>query len=158
GGRRAFVSRAGDRDAAGAGRPVSRAAARRARAGAPVFPGGGGRDRRLEEDAGGQGRGDRGRDRMAALRRCRHRRPLDLFPRPGRQFARMRRTGDMGYRMKLPAGTKLVVATHNAGKLAEIGGLIGPFGLEAVSAGALGLPEPEETGVTFEENALIKAE
>lgn len=55
-------------------------------------------------------------------------------------------------------GRKLVVATHNAGKLREIDDLIAPFGLEAVSAGALGLPEPEETGTTFEENALIKAE
>lgn len=53
---------------------------------------------------------------------------------------------------------KLVVATHNAGKLREIGDLIAPFGVEAVSAAALGLPEPEETGTTFEENAFIKAD
>lgn len=52
---------------------------------------------------------------------------------------------------------KLVVATHNAGKLAEFADLIGPFGFETQSAGELGLPEPDETGTTFEENAYIKA-
>jgi len=52
---------------------------------------------------------------------------------------------------------KLVIATHNAGKLREISELLAPFGLECVSAGELGLPEPEETGSTFVENALIKA-
>lgn len=59
--------------------------------------------------------------------------------------------------MKFDRGTRLVVATHNKGKLAEIRDLIGPFGLEAVSAGELGLPEPAETGTTFEENAYTKA-
>ena len=52
---------------------------------------------------------------------------------------------------------KLVIATHNAGKLREIADLIAPFRVQAVSAGALGLPEPEETGTTFEENAALKA-
>jgi len=52
---------------------------------------------------------------------------------------------------------KLVIATHNAGKLKEIGALLAPFGLECISAGALGLPEPAETGTTFVANALIKA-
>lgn len=52
---------------------------------------------------------------------------------------------------------KLVVASHNAGKLKEIADLIGPFGFETQSAGALGLPEPDETGTTFEQNAYIKA-
>lgn len=52
---------------------------------------------------------------------------------------------------------KLVIATHNAGKLREISVLLAPFGLECVSAGELGLPEPAETGTTFVENALIKA-
>jgi XTP/dITP diphosphohydrolase len=51
----------------------------------------------------------------------------------------------------------LVIATHNAGKLQEIGALLAPYGLECVSAGSLGLPEPAETGTTFVENALIKA-
>lgn len=54
--------------------------------------------------------------------------------------------------------SKLVVATHNAGKLKEIRELLAPFGVEAVSAGELGLPEPEETGTTFAENARIKAD
>jgi XTP/dITP diphosphohydrolase len=50
-----------------------------------------------------------------------------------------------------------VVASHNKGKLAEIAQLLAPFGFEAKSAAEYGLPEPEETGTTFEENAYIKA-
>jgi XTP/dITP diphosphohydrolase len=52
---------------------------------------------------------------------------------------------------------KLVIATHNAGKLREIAALLAPYGVECMSAGELGLPEPAETGTTFAENALIKA-
>lgn len=52
---------------------------------------------------------------------------------------------------------KIVVATHNDGKLREIRELLAPYGLEANSAGELGLPEPAETGTTFEENAYTKA-
>jgi XTP/dITP diphosphohydrolase len=52
---------------------------------------------------------------------------------------------------------RLVVATHNAGKLREIRDLLGPLGFDTVSAGELNLPEPEETGATFEENAILKA-
>ncbi len=59
--------------------------------------------------------------------------------------------------MKLAAGTRLVVATHNPGKVAEINDLVRPFGLDAVSAGELGLPEPEETETTFAGNARLKA-
>ena len=51
----------------------------------------------------------------------------------------------------------LVVATHNAGKLKELGALLAPYGLNCISAGSLGLPEPAETGRTFTDNALIKA-
>jgi XTP/dITP diphosphohydrolase len=51
----------------------------------------------------------------------------------------------------------IVVASHNKGKLAEIAQLLAPFGFEAKSAAEYGLPEPEETGTTFEENAYIKA-
>lgn len=51
----------------------------------------------------------------------------------------------------------LVIASHNAGKVREISALVGPYGIEPVSAGALGLPEPEETGTTFAENATLKA-
>ena len=54
-------------------------------------------------------------------------------------------------------GQRLVIATHNAGKLKEIAALLAPFGVDCVSAGELGLPEPEETGTTFAENALLKA-
>jgi XTP/dITP diphosphohydrolase len=57
---------------------------------------------------------------------------------------------------KLEPG-KLVVASHNKGKLREINELLQPYGFEVVSAGDLGLPEPEETGTTFEANAEIKA-
>lgn len=52
---------------------------------------------------------------------------------------------------------RLVLASHNAGKLREIAGLLRPFRIEVVNAGALGLPEPEETGMTFAENAELKA-
>ncbi len=51
----------------------------------------------------------------------------------------------------------LVIATHNAGKLREMAALLAPYGMDAVSAGDLGLAEPEETGTTFAENALLKA-
>ena len=51
----------------------------------------------------------------------------------------------------------LVIASHNAGKLHEIGALLDPHGLKCISAGSLGLPEPAETGTTLVENALIKA-
>jgi XTP/dITP diphosphohydrolase len=57
---------------------------------------------------------------------------------------------------KLGSG-KLVIATHNAGKLKEIAALLDPYGLDCISAGSLGLPEPAETGRTFIDNALIKA-
>jgi XTP/dITP diphosphohydrolase len=52
---------------------------------------------------------------------------------------------------------ELVLATHNPGKVREIAELMAPHAVSVLSAGALGLPEPEETGTTFEENALIKA-
>lgn len=52
---------------------------------------------------------------------------------------------------------KIVVASHNKGKLVEIEELIGPYGFEAKSAAEYCLPEPAETGTTFEENAYIKA-
>lgn len=53
---------------------------------------------------------------------------------------------------------RVVIATHNAGKLAEMRDLLAPYGISAVSAGELNLPEPEETGTTFAANARIKAE
>ena len=60
-------------------------------------------------------------------------------------------------RYALAPGMQLVVASHNAGKVWEIKQLIAQFGLEAVSAGELGLPEPEETEKTFQGNARLKA-
>lgn len=57
---------------------------------------------------------------------------------------------------KLEPGS-LVIASHNQGKVREIRALLEPFGIDPVSAGDLGLPEPDETGTTFAENALLKA-
>lgn len=54
-------------------------------------------------------------------------------------------------------GDRLLVATHNQGKLDEITDLLKPFGVSVVGNAELGLPEPEETGTTFVENARIKA-
>ena len=59
--------------------------------------------------------------------------------------------------IRLKRGDRLVLATHNKGKLAEFQDMLKDFGLEIVSAGDLGLPEPEETGTTFVENARLKA-
>jgi XTP/dITP diphosphohydrolase len=53
---------------------------------------------------------------------------------------------------------RLVIATHNSGKLTEMRELLAPYGIEAISAGEMGLDEPEETGTTFGANARIKAE
>jgi XTP/dITP diphosphohydrolase len=55
------------------------------------------------------------------------------------------------------SGLKIVIATHNPGKLKEFAGLLAPLGWDLVSAGALGLPEPEETGASFAANAALKA-
>lgn len=52
---------------------------------------------------------------------------------------------------------KLVIATHNAGKLAEMRELLAPYGVVTIAASELGLPEPEETGASFIANAVIKA-
>ncbi len=54
-------------------------------------------------------------------------------------------------------GGRLAIATHNPGKLVEIADLLRPYGVAVVGAAALGLPEPEETGATFEANAQLKA-
>ncbi|QYZ69411.1 RdgB/HAM1 family non-canonical purine NTP pyrophosphatase [Neotabrizicola shimadae] len=54
-------------------------------------------------------------------------------------------------------GDRLLVATHNRGKLEEIAALLAPWGVSVVSAGEMGLPEPEETEETFVGNARIKA-
>ncbi|MBX9593834.1 MAG: non-canonical purine NTP pyrophosphatase, partial [Roseomonas sp.] len=58
---------------------------------------------------------------------------------------------------RLARGARIVIATHNAGKLREVAALLAPFGIETVSAGALNLPEPEETEESFLGNARIKA-
>ena len=57
-----------------------------------------------------------------------------------------------------PIAGRLVIATHNPGKLAEMRDLLALYGVDAISAGELGLLEPEETGASFRANARIKAE
>jgi XTP/dITP diphosphohydrolase len=59
--------------------------------------------------------------------------------------------------VKLPRGSILLVASHNPGKVREIKALLGPHGIEPISAKELGLPEPEETGASFAANAELKA-
>ena len=58
---------------------------------------------------------------------------------------------------RLARGERIIIATHNPGKLREIAALLAPFGLTATSAGELGLPEPDETAPDFAGNARIKA-
>lgn len=58
---------------------------------------------------------------------------------------------------RLSPGSKLVLASHNPGKLREIAPMLAPFGVEVISAGALGLPEPDETAPDFTGNARLKA-
>jgi XTP/dITP diphosphohydrolase len=65
--------------------------------------------------------------------------------------------GNSGFGGRRFDGNRLVVASHNPGKVREINDLIRPLGIEAVSAGELGLPEPEETADSFVGNAELKA-
>jgi len=58
---------------------------------------------------------------------------------------------------KLRRGTRLVIASHNEGKVRELAELFAPYGIRCVSAASLRLPQPEETGDSFTENAKIKA-
>ena len=60
----------------------------------------------------------------------------------------------MSYSLK---NTSLIIASHNQGKVSEIGALLAPFNLDVISAGALNLPEPEETGSSYIANAELKA-
>jgi XTP/dITP diphosphohydrolase len=59
--------------------------------------------------------------------------------------------------LRRPIAGRLAIATHNPGKLAEMRELLAVYGIEAISGGELGLPEPTETGTTFAANARIKA-
>jgi XTP/dITP diphosphohydrolase len=65
--------------------------------------------------------------------------------------------GDVPQAIRKLAPGKLVIASHNAGKVREIEALLGPYGIQPVSAASLDLPEPEETGTTFVANAELKA-
>lgn len=60
-------------------------------------------------------------------------------------------------RVVLRRGARLVIASHNEGKVRELAELFAPYGIDCISAGSLGLPEPEETGASFADNAAIKA-
>src|SRR5271168_1480331 len=55
------------------------------------------------------------------------------------------------------AGDRVVIASHNPGKVEEIAALLAPFAVETIAAGSLGIPEPEETGDSFEANGALKA-
>jgi XTP/dITP diphosphohydrolase len=66
-------------------------------------------------------------------------------------------TAHSDMRRRLQRGDRVVAATHNAGKVRELRELLGPYGLDVVSAAELGLAEPEETGTTFRANAELKA-
>ena len=59
--------------------------------------------------------------------------------------------------LTLKPGTRVVIASHNKGKVREMGELLAPFGIETISVAELGLPEPDETGTSFIENAKLKA-
>ncbi len=59
--------------------------------------------------------------------------------------------------LRLKRGDKLVIATHNPGKVWEFQQLFTPYGVELIAAGDLGIPEPEETGESFTDNARLKA-
>ncbi|WP_423606963.1 RdgB/HAM1 family non-canonical purine NTP pyrophosphatase [Sphingomonas sp. MS122] len=65
--------------------------------------------------------------------------------------------GDTPQAIRKLAPGKLVIASHNEGKVREIRELLAPYGMEPVSAASLGLPEPDETGTTFVANAELKA-
>ena len=58
---------------------------------------------------------------------------------------------------KLTPETQIVIASHNQGKVQEMADLLAPYQIKVLTAKALGLPEPEETGATFRENAQLKA-
>ena len=60
--------------------------------------------------------------------------------------------------IRISAGSRLVIASHNPGKVGEIEALLEPYGIEAAGATEMNLPEPEETGSSFAENARIKAD
>jgi XTP/dITP diphosphohydrolase len=65
--------------------------------------------------------------------------------------------GEVPQAIRKLAPGKLVIASHNAGKVREIEALLGPYGIQPISAASLDLPEPEETGTTFVANAELKA-
>jgi len=65
--------------------------------------------------------------------------------------------GEVPQAIRKLAPGKLVIASHNEGKVREIRALLAPYGIEPVSAKSLDLPEPEETGTTFVANAELKA-
>ena len=104
-------------------------------------------------------RGSAGDGRARAVLRGRTQRPAGARAKRGGAAVRAAARGAGGVTAvrRLAAGARLVIATHNGGKLREIADLLAPHGVGAVSAGALGLPEPDETATDFVGNARLKA-
>ena len=118
------------------------------------------RDRRqFRHDRHGRHHRDPGHRREDALHRRAIPRIAGARAQGRRQAGRPAEAGGdvTGARQHRKITGKLVIATHNAGKLREMRELLALYGVEAVSAGELNLPEPEETGASFAENAAIKA-
>ena len=119
--------------------------------------------RQLCTDRARRHRRDPGHRRGRAVRRaivCRDAAPgTRRHTRPDAPPVAGARPGSRGGLMprRFADGGRLVIASHNPGKVEEIAALLMPFGVETVSATALGLPEPEETGDSFEANAELKA-
>src|SRR5262249_43368741 len=111
----------------------------------------------LRDDRQRQHRGSAGDRRESGVQRG----PADRADRPcpqGHREARRPAEARRDVSMPRPITGRLVIATHNSGKLAEMRELLARYGVEAVSAGELNLAEPDETGTTFAANARIKAE
>src|SRR5207245_2081418 len=108
-------------------------------------------------DRGRRHRRDPGHGRARPLHRTAV--PVADGARPGRDQPAVRAAAGGARLMarRLERGSRLVIATHNPGKLREMQELLAPHAIEAVSAGELGLPEPEEDAPDFAGNARIKA-
>ena len=130
------------------------AAARRRRRGARVLSRQRRRDRRL---ARAPGRRRASPSRRTSNGRAAAARSISAIPPATAWSSPSRASGGSDDCDRLKRGDRLVVASHNPGKVWEINQLIAPYGLDAVSAGAFGLKEPEETETTFAGNARLKA-
>src|SRR3546814_19646317 len=80
-----------------------------------------------------------------------------MMPTSSRFFLKVVATETLSNTASTATPARLVIASHNQGKVREIGDLLAPYGVETVSAGALGLPEPPETGTSFIAHPDLKA-